>query len=73
MGIGFTYQGCVETGAFCGSPEERGQTAPGPKARYGTLLARRSNVITLLDNNLTADPYCLDKLTEIRDRGLTRH
>jgi len=30
-----------------------------------------SNVITLLDNNLTADPYCLDKLAEIRDRGLT--
>jgi hypothetical protein len=28
-------------------------------------------VLILLDNNLTADPDCIDKLHEIRDRGLT--
>ena len=35
------------------------------------LINPKSNVIILLDNNITADPDVIEKLHEIRDRGLT--
>lgn len=34
------------------------------------MLNPKSNVLILHDNNITADPNCIDKLHEIRDRKL---
>ena len=39
-------------------------------AEIADLLNPKSNVLVLHDNNLTADPDCIDKLHEIRDRKL---
>lgn len=39
-------------------------------AEISDLINPRSNVLIIHDNNLTADPYCIDKLHEIRDRRL---
>ncbi|HUM43320.1 MAG TPA: hypothetical protein PKI14_10260 [Fervidobacterium sp.] len=69
MGIGFTTRGCVRNCAFCVVPKKEGKLRQASEIR--DIVRPGSNVITLLDNNLTADPYCLDKLAEIRDRGLT--
>lgn len=68
-GIGFTSRGCVRKCPFCFVPKKE------PEFKQDTEIADiinpRSNVIILHDNNLTADPLCIDKLHEIRDRGLT--
>lgn len=67
-GIGFTSRGCVRKCPFCFVPQKE------PMFRQAMEIADiinpRSNVIILHDNNLTADPLCIDKLHEIRDRGL---
>jgi hypothetical protein len=34
------------------------------------IINPRSNVVTLLDNNFTADPYFFEKLQEIKERNL---
>lgn len=68
MGIGFTTRGCPNNCGFCHVPR-----VEGPLHSVGEIqdiINPRSNIITLYDNNLTADPYCVDKLQEIRDRGL---
>lgn len=67
-GMGFTSRGCVRKCPFCFVPKKEGAL------RHDTPIADiinpRSNVIILNDNNLTADPNCIDKLHEIRYRGL---
>lgn len=68
-GIGFTSRGCIRKCGFCFVPQKEGAFLP--VAGIGELLNPRSKVLVLLDNNLTADPDCIDKLREIRDRGLT--
>lgn len=68
MGIGFTSRGCVRNCAFCVVPQKEGSLRQDSEIK--DIIRPNTNVITLLDNNLTADPYCLDKLAEIRDRGL---
>lgn len=68
MGLGFTTRGCVRSCGFCVVPKKEGLLRQ--VAEIADLLNPRSNVITLYDNNLTADPHCIDKLNEIRDRGL---
>lgn len=68
MGIGFTTRGCVRTCSFCMVPRKEGKLHSVGEIR--DIINPRSNVITLLDNNLTADPDCIDKLHEIRDRKL---
>lgn len=68
-GIGFTSRGCIRQCGFCFVPPKEGRLHQ--VAEIGDLLNPRSNVLILLDNNLTADPDCIDKLHEIRDRGLT--
>lgn len=68
MGIGFTSRGCVRKCAFCIVPRKEGKLRQANE--ISDIIRPESDVITLLDNNLTADPYCLDKLAEIRDRGL---
>lgn len=67
-GIGFTTRGCVRTCAFCVVPRKEG--ALHSVGTIGELLNPRSNVLVLLDNSFTADPSCLDKLREIRERKL---
>jgi hypothetical protein len=67
-GIGFTSRGCVRKCGFCFVPPKEGDLHQ--VAEIKDLLNPRSNVLILLDNNLTADPDVIDKLHEIRDRGL---
>ena len=68
-GIGFTSRGCIRRCGFCGVPIKEGEFHH--VAEIKDLLNPKSNTLILLDNNLTADPYCIEKLHEIRDRGLT--
>jgi hypothetical protein len=67
-GIGFTSRGCIRNCAFCFVPKKEGCFKQ--VAQIKDLLNSRSNVLILNDNNLTADPYCIDKLHEIKERGL---
>lgn len=67
-GIGFTSRGCIRNCGFCVVPEKEGCFKQ--VAEIKDLLNPRSSVLILNDNNLTADPYCIDKLHEIRDRKL---
>ena len=67
-GIGFTTRGCVRTCEFCAVPKKEG--ALHSVGSIGELLNPRSNVLILLDNNLTADPDCLEKLQECKKRNL---
>lgn len=68
-GIGFTSRGCINSCDFCGIPIKEGKFRQ--VAELKDIINPRSDVLILLDNNLTADPNCVDKLHEIRDRGLT--
>lgn len=68
MGIGFTSRGCIRKCGFCVVPEKEGKFRK--VAEIADIINPRSNIITLYDNNLTADPDCIEKLNEIRDRGL---
>lgn len=68
-GIGFTTRGCVRSCGFCMVPAKEG--ALHPVGSIGELLNPRSSTLILLDNNLTADPDCLEKLRECKERGLT--
>lgn len=67
-GMGFTSRGCVRNCGFCFVPKKEGQFRD--VAEIKDLINPRSNVLILHDNNITADPYCIDKLHEIRDRKL---
>lgn len=67
-GIGFTTRGCIRQCGFCFVPPKEGKLHQ--VAEIKDIINPRSNVIILLDNNITADPDCIDKLHEIRDRGL---
>lgn len=67
-GIGFTSRGCVRKCPFCFVPKKEGEFRKDQEIK--DIINPRSNVIILHDNNITADPYCIDKLNEIRDRKL---
>lgn len=67
-GIGFTSRGCVRTCPYCVVPKKEGQLHS--VGSLADLVNPRSNIVTLLDNNLTADPDCVSKLREAKDRGL---
>lgn len=67
-GMGFTSRGCVRSCGFCVVPKSEGEFRQENEIK--DLLNPRSNVLILFDNNLTADPYCLDKLKEIKERDL---
>lgn len=68
-GIGHTSRGCVRSCAFCMVPGAEGSLYRDQEIR--DLINPRSKKLVLLDNNLTADPDCLEKLAEIRNRELT--
>lgn len=67
-GMGFTSRGCVRSCGFCVVPKSEGEFRQENEIK--DLLNSQSNVLILFDNNLTADPYCLDKLKEIKERNL---
>jgi len=67
-GMGFTSRGCVRSCGFCFVPKKEGALKQDQEIH--DIINPRSNVIILHDNNLTADPHCIDKLHEIRDRRL---
>lgn len=67
-GMGFTSRGCIRECGFCFVPKKEGKFRQVAEIR--DIINPRSNVIILHDNNLTADPDCIEKLREIRDRGL---
>jgi len=67
-GMGFTSRGCIRNCKFCFVPEKEGPFRD--IAEIKDLINPRSNVLILHDNNLTADPFVIDKLHEIRDRKL---
>lgn len=63
--IGRTTLGCVRSCDFCFIPEKEGKLK-----QVGTiedLLTDWCDELILLDNNLTADPLMVDKLTFLRD------
>ena len=69
-GIGLSSRGCIRDCCwYCIVRIKEG--AFHQVAEISDLLNSRSNVLILLDNNLTADPDVIEKLHEIRDRGLT--
>lgn len=67
-GMGFTSRGCIRNCPFCFVPKKEGCFRQ--EAQIKDLLNPRSNVLILHDNNFTADPYCIDKCKEIKERGL---
>lgn len=67
-GMGFTSRGCVRNCGFCFVPPKEGKLHH--VAEIVDLINPKSKDIILFDNNLTADPNVIDKLHEIRDRGL---
>jgi len=67
-GIGFTSRGCIRSCSFCFVPHKEGKFHHVGEIK--DLINPKSNVLILLDNNLTADPDIIDKLHEIRDRKL---
>ena len=67
-GMGFSSRGCVRNCAFCVVPEAEGKFCQNTEIK--DMINPKSDIIILNDNNLTADPYCIEKLHEIRDRGL---
>lgn len=67
-GMGFTSRGCIRNCGFCFVPRKEGEFKQASEIK--DLINPRSNILILHDNNLTADPNCIDKLHEIRDRKL---
>lgn len=67
-GMGFTSRGCIRKCPFCFVPKKEGEFRQDQEIK--DIINPRSNTIILHDNNITADPYCIDKLHEIRDRNL---
>lgn len=67
-GIGYTTRGCPRKCKFCVVPKKEGRLHK--VAEIGDLINPRSNVVILLDNNFTADPDCIEKLREIKERKL---
>lgn len=67
-GMGFTSRGCIRNCGFCFVPKKEGSFRD--VAEIKDLINPKSNILILHDNNITADPFCIDKLYEIRDRRL---
>lgn len=67
-GINYSSRGCVNKCGFCIVPQKEGEFRNVSEIK--DIINPKSNVIILHDNNLTADPHCIDKLNEIRDRKL---
>lgn len=66
--MGFTSRGCIRNCPFCFVPKKEGCFRQ--ESEIKDLINPRSNILILHDNNFTADPYCIDKCNEIRERNL---
>jgi len=67
-GIGRTSKGCIRDCGFCVVPKIEGKFQQ--VADLEELINPKSNLVILLDNNLTVDPDCINKLNYARDRKL---
>ena len=67
-GIGFTTRGCVRNCPFCVVPKKEGKLRK--SSEIADIINPKSNVVIILDANFTADPDCLQKLKEIKERNL---
>lgn len=67
-GMGFTSRGCIRKCDFCLVWRKEGNFCN--VAEIKDLINPKSNILILNDNNLSADPHAIEKLREIRDRGL---
>lgn len=67
-GIGYTSRGCIRNCPFCFVPIKEGSLKQDQEIK--DIINPKSNVIILHDNNLTADPNCINKLMEIKARKL---
>jgi len=67
-GMGFLNRGCIRNCGFCAVPKKEGMLRP--VGCIDDLINPRSKNIILFDNNLTADPKVMHKLTEIKRRDL---
>lgn len=67
-GIGFTARGCIRSCPWCVLPTKEGKLRS--VGSLSELVNPRSNIVTLLDANLTADPDCLEKLKQAKEMGL---
>jgi len=67
-GIGFTARGCIRTCPWCVLPVKEGNLHS--VGSLSDLVNPRSNIVTLLDANLTADPDCLEKLNQAKEMSL---
>lgn len=68
-GVGRTSTGCSRSCSFCIVPSSEGKLKS--VGSLAELVNPKSKVITLLDNNLTADPDCLEKLKQAKEMGFT--
>lgn len=68
-GHGFSSRGCPRNCSFCMVPKCEGKFRQADEIK--DLINPKSNVLVLHDNNLTADPLCIEKLKEICGRNLT--
>ena len=67
-GIGFLSRGCQRSCPFCIVHKKEGSLHQ--VATIDEILNPRSIVLILMDNNLLANPNCMDTLREIRERNL---
>lgn len=67
-GIGFSARGCIRNCSWCVLPIKEGRLRS--VGSLAELVNPRSNIVTLLDANLTADPDCLEKLKQAKEMGL---
>ena len=67
-GLGFLSRGCQRSCPFCIVRKKEGPLHH--VATIDEILNPRSNVLILMDNNLLANPNCIDILREIRERNL---
>lgn len=67
-GIGFLSRGCVRRCSFCVVPKKEGYLHK--VNDLSSLINPRSNIVTIMDANLTANPDVLDILDEVIERKL---
>lgn len=67
-GIGFISRGCVRNCKFCAVPRKEGQLHK--VNEISNILNPRSNIVTILDANITANPDIHSILDEIIERDL---
>lgn len=67
---GRTTWGCIRDCEFCIIRAKEGKLRQAYEIKELINSNARANILTLLDANFVADPYAIDKLTEIQQRGL---